>query len=118
MVALLGAQQRAAPAAKAAEPSEPSDCDVLRVIAEGTRDGAPVRLMEEMIVLPYRPWGVGAGDVDTGTPLAIAGILLASGAARVTGAHGAELIFDPLAFLHELARYGMRATETVTRTLA
>ncbi|HEY7850292.1 MAG TPA: saccharopine dehydrogenase NADP-binding domain-containing protein [Ktedonobacterales bacterium] len=123
MVALLAAQQRAATASAAApsepsEPSEPSDCDVLRVIAEGTRDGAPVRLMEEMIVLPYRPWGVGAGDVDTGTPLAIAGILLATGAARVTGAHGAELIFDPLAFLHELARYGMRATETVTRALA
>jgi hypothetical protein len=61
---------------------------------------------------------VGAGDVDTGTPLAIAGILLASGAAQRTGAHGAELVFDPLAFLRELGRYGMRASETVTRALA
>jgi lysine 6-dehydrogenase len=118
MVALLAARQNAAGATvESGEPSEPSDCDVLRVIAEGTRDGAPVRLVEEMVVAPYRPWGVGAGDVDTGVPLAIAGILLASGAARVTGAHGAELIFDPLDFLRELARYGMRATETVTRAL-
>ena len=118
MVALLAAQQNAAAsAAEPSEPSEPSDCDVLRVIAEGIRDGAPVRLVEEMVVAPYRPWGVGAGDVDTGVPLAIAGILLASGAARVAGAHGAELIFDPLDFLRELARYGMRATETVTRAL-
>lgn len=118
MVALLAAQQNvAASAAESSEPAEPSDCDVLRVIAEGTRDGAPVRLVEEMVVTPYRPWGVGAGDVDTGVPLAIAGMLLASGAARVTGAHGAELIFDPLDFLRELARYGMRATETVTRAL-
>ncbi len=118
MVALLAAQQHAAAgAAEPGEPAEPSDCDVLRVIAEGTRDGAPMRLVEEMVVAPYRPWGVGAGDVDTGVPLAIAGILLASGAARITGAHGAELIFDPLDFLHELARYDMRATETVTRAL-
>jgi lysine 6-dehydrogenase len=118
MVALLAAQQRAATAAASAEPSQPSDCDVLRVIAEGSRDGAPVRLVEEMVVTPYQPWGAGAGDVDTGVPLAIAGILLASGAARQAGAHGAELIFDPLVFLRELERYGMRATETATRTLA
>ena len=32
-----------------------------------------------MIVRPFKPWGVGAGDVDTGVPLAIAGILLAEG---------------------------------------
>lgn len=115
MVALLAAQQRAASAANSAEPS---DCDVLRVIAEGERDGAPMRLVEEMVVKPYQPWMAGAGDVDTGVPLAIAGMLLASGAARQTGAHGAELIFDPLAFLRELERYGMRATETATRTLA
>jgi saccharopine dehydrogenase-like NADP-dependent oxidoreductase len=114
MVALLAARQNAA---AAGEPAEPSDCDVLRVIAEGTRDGAPVRLVEEMVALPYRPWGAGAGDVDTGVPLAIAGILLASGAARVTGAAGAELVFEPLVFLRELARYGMHATETITRTL-
>lgn len=118
MVALLAARQSAVAAEGASgEPAEPSDCDVLRVVAEGTRDGAPVRLVEEMVVLPHRPWGVGAGDVDTGVPLAIAGILLASGAARVTGAAGAELVFEPLAFLRELARYGMSATETITRAL-
>jgi lysine 6-dehydrogenase len=114
MVALLAARQSAD---SSEAPAEPSDCDVLRVIAEGSRDGAPVRLIEEMVVAPYQPWGVGAGDVDTGTPLAIAGILLASGQSRMTGAHGAELIFEPGAFLRELARYGMRATETLTRAL-
>lgn len=101
----------------AQEASEPSDCDVLRVIAEGRRGGEPARLVEEMVIQPYRPWGVGAGDIDTGAPLAIAGMLLASGAAQTTGAHGAELVFEPSAFLRELARYGMRATETVTRAL-
>jgi lysine 6-dehydrogenase len=116
MVSLLAARQAAA-AAPEAEPTEPSDCDVLRVIAEGIREGKPARLIEEMVVSPFKPWGVGAGDVDTGTPLAIAGILLAQGKTRVKGAHGAELIFEPGAFLRELERYGMRATETVTRAL-
>lgn len=114
LVSLLAERQASTTTTAAAEPS---DCDVLRVIAEGTRAGAPVRLVEEMVVKPYLPWGVGAGDIDTGTPLAVAGILLASGAARTTGAHGAELIFEPGVFLRELGRYGMRATETVTREL-
>ena len=115
MVALLAARQTGA--TSDGEPAEPSDCDVLRVIAEGARDGMPTRLVEEVVVSPFKPWGVGAGDVDTGTPLAIAGILLAQGKARVKGAHGAELVFEPEAFLRELARYGMRATETVTRAI-
>ncbi len=96
---------------------EPDDCDVLRVVAEGARDGRSLRLIEEMVVRPFKPWGVGAGDIDTGVPLAIAGILLAEGRAHVAGAHGAELIFDPAVFLAELATYGMRANETSTRAL-
>ena len=112
LVALL--QQRAS----AQPPGEPDDCDVLRVVAAGERDGVPVELTEEMVVLPYRPWGIGAGDLDTGVPLAIAGILLASGDARLPGTHGAERVFDPAAFLRELARYDMHARETLTRIIS
>lgn len=117
MVALMAARQAGASADASAALSEPSDCDVLRVVAEGTREGATVRKVEEMVVSPYLPWGAGAGDIDTGTPLAVAGVLLAQGAARLAGAHGAELVFEPQTFLRELARYGMRATETETRAL-
>jgi hypothetical protein len=69
-----------------------------------------------MVVRPYAPWRVGAGELDTGVPLAIAGILLARGG-HPTGAHGADCVFDPHEFLRELARYGMRASETSTRML-
>lgn len=100
-----------------ANDEEPADCDVLRVVAAGTRDGAPMRLVEDMVVRPYAPWQAAAGDIDTGVPLAIAGILLGGGGARATGACGAEVAFDPIAFLRELAPYGMSATETVTRSL-
>ena len=112
LAALLAARQTEAGSA-----GDPDDCDVLRVVAEGSRARQPVRLTEEMVVLPFKPWGIGAGDVDTGVPLAIAGILLASGKAQTTGVHGAEMVFDPREFLRELAPYGMRATETTTRAI-
>lgn len=114
--ALIAALASRQPASDAAPPAEPDDCDVLRVVASGTRDGQPVELIEQMIVRPYKPWNVGAGDLDTGVPLAIAGILMAQGGCP-TGAHGAELVFDAHAFLRELAAYEMRATETVTRAI-
>jgi lysine 6-dehydrogenase len=96
---------------------DPDDCDVLRVVAQGRREGQPVTLIEDMVVRPYKDWKVGAGDLDTGVPLAVAGVLLAQGRHLQAGVHGAELIFDPHLFLEELARYGMRATETTTRSL-
>jgi hypothetical protein len=70
-----------------------------------------------MVVRPYKSWKVGAGDLDTGVPLAVAGVLLAQGRYLTTGVHGAELIFDPHLFLEELARYDMRATQTTTRSI-
>jgi lysine 6-dehydrogenase len=112
MVTLLSRRAAATPPTP-----DPDDCDVLRIVAVGTQRGQRVTLVEEMTVRPYRPWRVGAGDLDTGVPLAIAGILLAQGGQQRLGVHGAELIFDPRVFLAELAPYGMQATETTTRTL-
>jgi saccharopine dehydrogenase-like NADP-dependent oxidoreductase len=111
LIALLA--ERQAPT----ESREPNDCDVLRVVALGTRDGQDVELVEEMVVQPYVSWRVGAGEIDTGVPLAIAGILLARGG-HTTGTLGAECVFDPREFLRELTRYGIRASETSTRMLS
>jgi saccharopine dehydrogenase-like NADP-dependent oxidoreductase len=111
LIALLA--ERQAPL----ESREPGDCDILRVVAYGTREKKAVELVEEMIVRPFAPWRVGAGEIDTGAPLAVAGILLARGG-HPTGAHGAERVFDPHEFLRELTRYEMRASETTTRMLS
>jgi lysine 6-dehydrogenase len=107
LVALLA--QSGAPAT-----AEPADCDILRVIVSGSRDGQPVELTEQMIVYPYKPWGIAAGDADTGIPLAVAGRMLASGTITRRGVAGAEAFIDPIAFLRELAQYDMHVTETVT----
>jgi saccharopine dehydrogenase-like NADP-dependent oxidoreductase len=111
LIALL-AERQASTASR-----EPNDCDVLRVVAHGTHGGKDIELVEEMAVRPYTPWRVGAGEIDTGVPLAVAGILLTRGG-HPAGAHGAERVFDPREFLRELAHFGMRASETSIRMLS
>ena len=96
------------------EEAEPRDCDVLRIVATGEVDRQPVEITNQVVVLPYRRWGISAGALDTGTPLAIAGHMLASGEITRRGAFGPELCVPVAPFFNELARYDMHVTETRT----
>lgn len=96
------------------EDVEPQDCDVLRVVATGTSEGQPVEITNQIVVLPYRRWGISAGALDTGTPLAIAGHMLATGEISRRGSSGPELSVPVEPFFRELARYDMHVTETRT----
>ncbi len=98
------------------EDVEPRDCDVLRVAVVGLAGGQQVEITNQVVVLPYRRWGIGAGALDTGTPLAIAGRMLANGEVTRRGASGPELCIPVQPFFKELARFDMRVTET--RTIA
>jgi len=69
-------------------------------------------------VLPYRRWGINAGALDTGVPLAIAGHMLANGEITRRGAIGPELCVPIEPFFRELARYHMHVTETRTSTVS
>lgn len=100
------------------EDVEPQDCDVLRIVAAGDTHGQPVEITNQVIVLPYRRWGISAGALDTGTPLAIAGHMLANGAITRRGAFGPEMCVPVEPFFHELARYDMHVTETRTVTIS
>ncbi len=95
------------------EPVEPQDCDVLRVLVSGEADGQRVEITNQMVVLPYRRWGISAGALDTGVPLAIAGRMLARGEITRRGCHGPEICVPAAPFFQELARYGMHVEETV-----
>lgn len=99
------------------EVAEPQDCDVLRVVTTGERAGQPIEITHQVLVLPYQRWNISAGALDTGTPLAIAGRLLATGKILRRGAHGPENCIPPELFFPELARYAMHVTETRTVTL-
>ncbi|HVB61960.1 MAG TPA: saccharopine dehydrogenase NADP-binding domain-containing protein [Ktedonobacteraceae bacterium] len=97
---------------------EPRDCDVLRVVVSGHANGQPVEIANQIVVLPYRRWGISAGALDTGVPLAIAGVMLARGEISERGALGPELCVPVAPFLRELARYDMHATQTRTVVLS
>jgi lysine 6-dehydrogenase len=109
---VLGRLLEAAPL----EDVEPQDCDVLRIVASGAAGGQGVEITNQLVVLPYRRWGISAGALDTGVPLAIAGHMLARAEITRRGAFGPELCVPPEAFFRELARYDMHVSET--RTLA
>ncbi len=100
------------------ENAAPHDCDVLRVVVSGQADGQPVEITNQVVVLPYRRWNISAGALDTGVPLAIAGVMLARGEISERGAFSPELCVPVAPFLRELARYDMHATETRTVALS
>ena len=89
------------------EETEPRDCDVLRIVAQGETHGQQVEIMNQVVVRPYKRWGIGAGALDTGTPLAIAGRMLARGEITKRGAFGPELGVPTDSFFREAARYDM-----------
>jgi saccharopine dehydrogenase-like NADP-dependent oxidoreductase len=86
-------------------------------VVTGIENGQPVEITNQIVVLPYRRWGISAGALDTGTPLAIAGVMLARGEITRRGVCGAELCVPPESFFRELARYNMQV-ETSTRVLS
>lgn len=100
------------------EEAAPQDCDVLRVVVSGTEGGQPVEITNQIVVLPYKRWGISAGALDTGVPLAIAGLMLGRGEITARGTLGPELCVPVAPFLRELARYDMHATETRTVMLS
>ncbi len=93
---------------------EPQDCDVLRVVVTGEANGQQTEITNQVVVLPYRRWGISAGALDTGVPLAIAGRMLANGEITRRGTVGPELCIPIEPFFRELARYDMHVTETRT----
>lgn len=105
MLLALGADQ-------AAPEGEPDDCDCLRVDIAGEIDGRPVRRRGESLIGPHREWGFGAGALDTGVPLAIAGLLLARREVAAPGVLCPETALPFTRFFAELERRGIRVAFT------
>jgi saccharopine dehydrogenase-like NADP-dependent oxidoreductase len=90
------------------ENAEPQDCDVLRVVTTGEASGQRLEITNQIVVLPYHRWGIRAGALDTGVPLAIAGRMLARGEITHRGALSPEICVPLEPFFRELAYYDMR----------
>ncbi len=99
-----------------AENVEPQDCDVLRVVVTGKAGRESLEITNQIVVLPYRPWNISAGALDTGMPLAVVGRMLARGEITRRGVLGPEMCVPVAAFFNELTHYNMRV-EIQTRVL-
>lgn len=95
------------------EEVEPRDCDVLRIVATGEANGQQLEITNQVVVKPYTRWGIGAGALDTGIPLAIAGRMLGRGEITRRGAFGPELCVPTDIFFREAARYDMNMESDV-----
>jgi saccharopine dehydrogenase-like NADP-dependent oxidoreductase len=89
----------------------------LRIVATGDAHGQRLEITNQVVIHPYRRWGISAGALDTGVPLAIAGRMLATGEITQRGAFGPELCVPVASFFHELARYDMYV-ESNTHTVS
>lgn len=96
-------------AKQAPAPQDPDDCDLLRVDMVGRQRDRHATARAEMTVLPHHGWRVGAGALDTGVPLSIAGQMLARGEISEPGVLCPETVVPHSRFLAELELRGMRA---------
>lgn len=88
--------------------SEPRDCDVLQVMAKGSKAGKEVTGLGESIILPHPQWKMAAGSLDTGVPLSIAAQMLAQGKIHDSGVLCPETAVPQEAFFRELERRGIQ----------
>lgn len=96
------------------EEVEPQDCDVLRVVVTGKAGRESLEITNQIVVMPYRPWNISAGALDTGMPLAVVGRMLARGEITRRGVYGPEMCVPVTAFMNELVHYNMQV-ETKTQ---
>ncbi len=94
--------------------SEPGDwAFLLCVEVKGTRIGREARRIYRTSHPGMSDWGRQATAKMTGIPASIGAQLLAHGEARGSGVMAPEAAFDPLRFIEELARRGIRVEEHI-----
>jgi len=89
----------------------------LRAEAWGSTGGAAVRVSVECM-LEASGVAPDVAGVMTGTPAAIAALMLASGEADCPGAHGPESVIEPTKMFAQVAERGFRTSLTKQRALA
>lgn len=82
----------------------------IATVAEGTREGVPVRLRVETVAWPSDELGVMGGTSTVAVPAAVVARWLAGGGLDDVGVHAPETIVPPAPFYDELARRGFTTT--------
>lgn len=86
---------------------ELNDCDVLRAVVTGTKDGVEKEITVECVIRTSEKWGFMAGALDTGVPPSIVAQMICNGQITERGAFGAEKGVPALAYFKELSKRQM-----------
>ena len=86
---------------------ELNDCDVLRAVLTGTKDGIEKEIMVECVIRTSEKWGFMAGALDTGVPPSIVAQMIYNGQITERGAFGAEKGIPAIPYFKELSRRQM-----------
>lgn len=90
----------------------------IATVAEGTRDGEPIRLRLDTTAWPSQELKVAGGTVVVGSPAAIIARWLGSGRLAEPGVHPPEMVVAPRPFYEDLAKRGVQTTLTEESVLA
>ena len=86
---------------------ELNDCDVLRAVLTGTKDGVEKEITVECVIRTSEKWGFMAGALDTGVPPSIVAQMICNGQITEKGAFGAEKGIPAIPYFAELAKRQM-----------
>lgn len=83
------------------------DCDVLRAVVRGTRNGVQQEIVVESIIRTSKRWGFMAGAVDTGVPPSIVAQMILDGRISRRGVCSPEQCVPPEQYFRELEKREM-----------
>ena len=86
---------------------ELNDCDVLRAVVRGQKDGVEKEIMVESVIRTSTKWGFMAGALDTGVPPSIVAQMLYKGLITERGALSPEQCIPAIPYFKELEKRDM-----------
>ena len=86
---------------------ELNDCDVLRAVVRGTKDGLEKEIIVESVIRTSTKWGFMAGALDTGVPPSIVAQMLVNNQITERGTCSAEQCVPPIPYFRELEKREM-----------
>lgn len=86
---------------------ELNDCDVLRAVVKGTKDGTEKEIVVESVIRTSTRWGYMAGALDTGVPPSIVAQMIMNGLIGERGVCSPEQCVPPLPYFKELEKREM-----------
>lgn len=101
-----------------ADGAMPNDCDCLRIVVKGERNGRPVTHTMESLIFPHKGWRASAGAFDTGVPPSIIAQMIARGEIPQRGVLHPEQCVPTMPFFQELAKRDIHVDAVVRERLA